>query len=401
MKKNILVYTYNLEMGGIERSLIGLLNSFDFDNYNVDLFMFKHEGVLMQDIPNGVNLLPTEPLTENVGIPILQVLKNGSFKIGFIRLAAKLKYFIQVKVLKKNYTPEYIGQLTYPKYAKIMAPIKKEYDLAVSFYWTHDFVIQNVKAKVKIGWIHTDYERIFTHRKLEMKMWEQVDYIAGVSTECVNQFLKVYPKYKNKMMVMENVLSPSYVRNRAKIFDAYDEYSKYTKGENPIVFCSVGRYVEAKNFDNVPQICKMIREKGHNVFWFLIGYGSDEQLIFSKIKEYNMQDYVIMLGFKENPYPYMQGADYYLQPSRFEGKSVTVREAQMLCKPVIIANYATAKSQVKDKKDGFIVQQENTLCANGISAVLSDEQSKNDVIKTCENYNFGNENEVEKLYALI
>ena len=99
------------------------------------------------------------------------------------------------------------------------------------------------------------------------------------------------------------------------------------------------RFCRAKNFDNVPDICRRLCEKGLDIKWYLIGFGGDEALIRQKIREAGMDERVIMLGKKENPYPYIAACDLYVQPSRYEGKCVTVREAQMLGKPVVITRY--------------------------------------------------------------
>ena len=98
----------------------------------------------------------------------------------------------------------------------------------------------------------------------------------------------------------------------------------------------------------------------------MIGFGSDEALIFEKIKESGMESHVIVLGKKSNPYPYMKACDLYVQPSRYEGNCVSVHEAQVLGKPVVITNYATAQSQLHHNEDGVIVPLDNAGCAEGI-----------------------------------
>ena len=164
---------------------------------------------------------------------------------------------------------------------------------------------------------------------------------------------------------------------------------------------SVGRYTVAKNYDNVPDICKRIREEGHNVYWYIIGYGGGEALIRSRIKEAGMEDYVILLGKKENPYPYMKVCDIYVQPSRYEGNSVTVREAQILGKPVVITNYLTAKSQIKQGVDGVIVPLENESCAKGIIEFIENKDLQKKIIDYLQTHDYGNEKEIEKIYSLI
>ena len=114
-----------------------------------------------------------------------------------------------------------------------------------------------------------------------------------------------------------------------------------------------------------------------------------------------MQENVILLGRKENPYPFIKACDIYAQPSRYEGKSVTVREAQILCKPVVITNYETAPSQIKDKFNGAIVPMDNKGCANGISEFIINVSLQNDIKINCSKQRFGNESEIEKIYSFI
>lgn len=175
---------------------------------------------------------------------------------------------------------------------------------------------------------------------------------------------------------------------------------------------SIGRFSEAKNYDNVPAILKKTLEVLHendnedenlpiDVKWFIIGYGGMEPLIREKIKESGMEDHVIILGKKDNPYPYIKACDIYVQPSRYEGKSVTVREAQMLCKPVVVTNYPTASSQIKTGIDGVIVPMDNEGCAKGLAEVICDKALQEKLIRYLQTHDYGNETEVNKIYNLL
>lgn len=395
MKKSILVYTYNLDIGGIERSLIGLLHAIDYDKYDVDLYMFKHEGALMKDIPQNVNIIKENPITMYAGIPIVDVFKEGNYYIGLGRLYAKLRCLAKQYILKHPVSGEYISQLTYPMFVNKMQRLEKHYDIALSFYWPHYFVRDNVDADIKIGWIHTDYEQIYPNYTIERKMWDGIDYIAAVSEECKNSFIKIYPELKNKILVIENILSKKYVEKMANI-EIKDQLDS-----NSYKLCSIGRFTYQKNFENIPNICKYIREQGIDVKWYIIGYGPDEGKIKEAIKNQNMDEHVIMLGKKENPYPYIKACDIYVQPSRFEGKAVTVREAQMLEKPVVITNYSTASSQINDGKDGIIVDMDNESIANGICELIKDNDKRKFLIDYCRKNNFSNKEEIEKIEKII
>lgn len=140
---------------------------------------------------------------------------------------------------------------------------------------------------------------------------------------------------------------------------------------------------------------------GLNVKWYIIGFGGEEELIRSKIAEAEMEDFVILLGKKENPYPYIKACDLYIQPSRYEGKSVTVREAQMLGKPVVITRYPTSGSQLEDGVDGIIVPLDNEGCAKGIANLLHDQTTMDRLQKNCKMHDYSNAKEIQKLYNVL
>ncbi|MBO7287933.1 MAG: glycosyltransferase, partial [Bacteroidales bacterium] len=168
---------------------------------------------------------------------------------------------------------------------------------------------------------------------------------------------------------------------------------------------SIGRFSNQKNFDNLPDICKkaleLLKDRNISLRWYIIGFGADENLIRQKIAEAGMQDHVIILGKKENPYPYVKACDIYVQPSRYEGKSVTVREAQMLCKPVVVTNYPTASSQIQDGVDGVIVPMDNEGCAKGLAEFILDEIKQSQIVEYLKTHDYGNMNEVNKIYSIL
>ncbi len=266
----------------------------------------------------------------------------------------------------------------------------------MSFFLPFDYLDERVGASVKIGWIHTDYSTEKTDYTFLLEQYEKLDVIVAVSESCRKSFCSVFPQLEKRVVVVENILPVALVRNGA------DEFS--TAGEMPdkgIRLLSIGRYCTAKNFDNVPDICSKLIQFGLDVYWYIIGFGPDEQLIRQRIAETGMEERVILLGKKENPYPYIKACDLYVQPSRYEGKAVTVREAQMLGKPVVITRYATAASQLEDGVDGVIVPMDNEGCAEGIAALLQAPEKMEMLSDVCLRRDYSNSREVKKLYQLM
>jgi glycosyltransferase involved in cell wall biosynthesis len=171
--------------------------------------------------------------------------------------------------------------------------------------------------------------------------------------------------------------------------------------EGVTLLLSVGRFTEAKNYDNVPDICRRVIKVGIRVKWYIIGFGGDEALIRQRISEAGMEANVIVLGKRANPYPYFKACDIYVQPSRFEGNAVTVREAQMLGKPVVITDYPTARDQIIDGEDGIIVPLDNEGCAVGIARFIQDISLRSKISSNLISLDRSNSAAKEKIFALL
>jgi len=195
---------------------------------------------------------------------------------------------------------------------------------------------------------------------------------------------------------MENIMPMIVLNNQANEFDASSEIPK-----GHINLLTIGRFSCQKNQDAIPVICRMLREKGLDVKWYLIGYGGMEELIRQRIADEGMQEHVIILGKKENPYPYIKACDFYVQPSRYEGKCVAVREAQILHKPVIITRYATSSSQLEDGVDGVIVPMDNAGCADGIAQVICEIALQERIVQGTKERGYTKASEVDKIYRMV
>lgn len=393
-KPRIFIAMHYMEIGGAETALVGLLNALDPARVDVDLFLYDHCGEMMQFIPKWVNLLPQIPKYSVLERPIVELVKRGFWGIAAARMSAKL---IGKLTNVPSFSMDVFTSLFTNKLLPTICPQKK-YDLAISFLTPHTYVKNKVMAKKKIAWIHTDYTIYPIAKNVELPIWSSYNYIASISNDVTRTFLQVFPSLAPKIVEIENILSPSFVRKRAELQDV----DKEIRQEGAITLLSVGRFSDAKNYDNVPDICKhLINETKLNIKWYIIGYGGNEALIRQKIKEAGLEEHVILLGKRTNPYPYIKTCDIYVQPSRYEGKSVTVREAQMLCKPVVVTNYPTAPSQIRSGIDGVIVPMDNEGCAHGLAEVICDKPLQERIIAHLKTHDYGNESEVEKIYELI
>lgn len=394
--KKILIFSHAMELGGAERALLGLLETIDTTKYSVDLFLMRHQGELLKYIPDNINLLPENKKYSCLAIPMKEVIRQRQFGVAFGRIkgifAAK-KRVKQLRLGENNITNEYSHKYTLPYLPQVN---NIDYHVVISFVSPHYFAAERVKAQKKIAWIHTDYSTLSVDVVSELKMWASYDHIISISDDVTKSFVKTFPSLKEKIVMIENIMPMKYMQDLANAFSAEEEMP-----QNSVSLLTIGRFSPPKKMDEIPPICKRIRESGIDAKWYLIGFGGDEALIRQRIAEAGAEDFVIILGKKENPYPYIKACDIYIQPSRYEGKSVAVREAQILGKPVIITNYATAASQLKDGVDGVIVPMDIDACADGIIKVIKNKELQEKLVENTKKTDYTNASEINKFYNLM
>ena len=394
--KRVLITSFDMGIGGVERSLLNMLDNFDYENYGVDLMLYRHQGEFLDMIPKEVNLLEEKEGYNSFGDPLDKVIKDGKYALASARIKAKLMS-TGTKLIKKIDEIGYYQDQLANKYSnKYLDSLEKEYDTAISYVWPHDMVAYKVNAKKKIAWIHTDYSTIYVDRKIDLELWNKFDYIVSISQDCTDAFVKMYPSLKEKIVLVENIRAPKFINKMAN-----EECEDMVDSDN-IKLLTVGRLCYPKAIDNAIKAMKVLRDKGiNNIKWYVVGYGPDEAMLKELIKENKLEDRFFLLGKKTNPYPYMKKCDIYIQPSRYEGKAVTVIEAQMLGKPVLITNYPTAKSQIKHNVDGYITDLSVDGIAKGIEKLINDVNLRRKLEKNTKEFNYSNVEELEKLYEII
>ncbi|CAM4112642.1 glycosyltransferase [Paenibacillus alkaliterrae] len=396
--RNILIASYDMEVGGVERSLAGMLDEFDYAHFDVSLMLYRHKGDFMELLNDKARLMGEIPQYATLRKGIGELMRSNQLQLGIMRLLSKLHASIICRFLGIAESG-YIQQQLMWKYALPFLPkLPQEYDMAISYLWPHYFVAEKVKAEKKAAWIHTDYSTIETIRSMDLVMWDKFDYIIAVSDACRNSFLKKYESLSHKVIVIENIMSPEFIKSMASEPLPNNPMSSDTRFK----LLTVGRLSHAKGIDNAVKAFKLLMDKGYNdIVWYVVGYGGDEAMIQDLIAEYKIEDRFILLGKQTNPYPYIQACDMYVQPSRYEGKAVTVTEAKVLGKPIVITNYSTAQSQVHNEVDGYITDLSIEGIADGIEKLYLDNELRERMASNCASFEYSNREELDKLYRLI
>lgn len=399
MKKKILITTHTLNIGGVERSFIGLLENLDYDKYEIDVFIYQHHGELFSMLPKKVNLLPEKECYAALFVAPSRVWAKKQFRVILVKFLSHI--ILKLKSIKFHPDSQKLNSYYHPLYYKVASKIlpkisEEKYDVVLAFLHPN-FFEANVNAVLRIAWVHSDYSQLNFDKKLELKMWALFNHIACVSELNAESFANEFPSLRKKVLVIENILSLHFVQLQSDL-DISAEMPQIADGFNIL---SVGRFTSPKNFDSIPEIARLLKDKGLLFKWYLIGYGSDEKLIMERITQYAVEENVIILGKKSNPYPYIKACDVYIQPSRFEGKAVTVREAQMLGKPVIITNYPSAQSQVDHGIDGVIVPLDTNHCAEAIWETILNAELLEHLKENVMLRNYSNIDELVKINRVL
>jgi glycosyltransferase involved in cell wall biosynthesis len=205
-----------------------------------------------------------------------------------------------------------------------------------------------------------------------------------------------FPEQNHKFKCIYNIVSPKTIQKMAD-----EEVELATENDKDVKLVSVGRLAREKGLDLSLEAVDILIKRGHNLKWYLIGEGNVRQYLEEKIKEKQLEDRVILLGQKENPYPYINNCDIYLQTSRYEGKSISIDEAKILGKAILITNFKTAKDHIKHEENGIISEMNSFSVANDLERIIKNTNLRDTLSNNLLKEKHGTEDEIYKLYQLI
>jgi len=391
MKKKLLFVMNNLHCGGAENSLVSMLQFLDYTKYDVHLLLFKKEGFFLNNIPKAVVVL--DPIIEFTYFdgPFLKTILKAILKFRFDIVFARIAL-----VLLKNEKNKAAREQKFWKYLSFCLPkLKGNYDVAIGFLekTPNYYVVDKVSAKKKIGFIRTDYQAMGMLSSIDLPYFEKLHYILTNSINAQNSLLKIFPKFSYKIAMIENFFSEETINFMSK------ENIELPQSDLNIV--SIGRLHEVKGFDLAIEACSYIVQSGINVKWYVLGEGLERNNLTELINKYNLKNNFILLGLKDNPYPYLKLADIYAQTSLFEGKSRAVEEAKILKKLILVTNYPSVKDQITHLVNGYVVGLDAKEIANGIIVLFKDQILKKALQTNLKLNLIDNNKHLDVLYKII
>lgn len=396
MKKQLLFVINTLGKAGAEMALLEVLRNISPEEYDIDLFVLLGQGELITKVPIYVNVL-----NENYDeISVLseqgrKLLRNKVLKAFFSngRFGSKISFLVSnFWDMKRNKNVK-MDKLLWRLISDSALRISKEYDLAIAYleggatYYVADYV----KAKKKAAFVHIDYGRAGYTKKLDQDCYEKIDTIYTVSEEVSEKFLRVYPEHKNKIKVFENIVNQGRIRELAEAdIDTFGEYEG-------LKLLTVGRLTSQKGYEYAIEALKILRNEGVEAKWYILGDGDQYSTLKKEIAKADLNDYFVLLGAVDNPYPYYRDCDIYVHATMFEGKSIAIQEAKTLGCAVVASDRSGNREQIIHEENGLLCKMESEDIARNIIRFYKDENLKLKCKEAAAKEIIDNKDQIKKL----
>ena len=349
MKKKLLFMLINMNIGGTERSFLNLLYTLNPDEFDVTLLLLEEKGGYLEDVPSWVNVRILEgyqALKPEIMEPPLAV-AGRYFQNGKPGRAAGIASRHLVYKLTGNRAAYYRYVLSN------VQDILEEYDTAVAYAGPMDFIslyiLEHVKAREKIQWVHFDISRIGFDAEFARRHFKRFDHVFVVSNAAKEQLLRYLPDIADITEIKPNIISKEQCLKEA------EKGKGFTDDYNGFRILTVGRLSEEKGQEIIPDVAKKLKDSGYRFRWYLIGSGKTEENIRRKLKEYRLENTVVLLGTIKNPFPYYSQCNLYVQTSMHEGYCISLAEAQAFDKPIVSTDVAGAKDFLSDGNKARVV----------------------------------------------
>ncbi len=363
-KKKLLFIIWSFSYGGgAEKILANIVNNIDSNKYKIDIIEYWNANIKREYVNDGITILP----------PIINAQKDSKIK----KVLYKIILETFPNILRRKY-------------------IRENYDVEISFNYMIPTFLLSKKCKT-ISWIHGDVYDLQKNKRnylLQRKSFKYVDKIVAISNNTYNSLINVYPEYSNKVILINNGFNTKEIIQKSKEI-------KLSKSKVPSLLF-INRFDENKNPIFAVEVAKILKEDNINFKLYFVGKGDLDTKINEKIKEYNLDNEVEILGYKKNPYPYIRNSDIVLGCSKSEGFPTIFVEAITLGKPFVTTNVGGAAEISDNQKCGLIADNINDY-VNDIKILINDKNEYKKLSEYGKKYveTFSIEKQIQKIDKLI
>lgn len=332
----ILFFIDSISGGGAEKVLRNLVNNMDQSKFEITVQTINDSVKADTLLKDGIRYKTINRFKNRVLNKLYQY---------WIRLCAELK-------------------ILYSLY------IKDDYDIEVAYLEcgpTKIIASSTNKKAVKIAWVHCDLEKkegFADSIEKSRKYYEKYDKIVCVSENVKQSFEQLFGPGM-ETTVLYNVNDENEILEKAEL---PVPFQKKSSGE---LFVAVGRLTRQKGFDRLIEACRLLRDEGYSFELWILGEGSEREKLEELIRKYRLEDIISLLGFVENPYPYIKKADILVCSSRYEGMSTVVTEGLILGKAIVTTACTGMMELLGDSEYGIITEDNSHALFNGINEMLN------------------------------
>lgn len=346
-----------MKYGGVERSLLSILQNLNYNKYDVDLLLLEGKGEYYNQVPHQVNVINKN--LNNTHGSLINSIKNSFKKRDLLSLFAKF-IFISQRIIH----PSMMRLLKFP-----ISKFKK-YDFAVAFRpgLSTSIVQYALNSKEKATWWHHGEMNLSDSQLKEFeKACKKFKKLIVVSKSSKELLSKHIPSVKKFITIIPNMIDVKNLLNKSK-------ESKPLFDKTKLNFVTVGRISPEKHIENVIYACEILLQRGFKNFnWHIIGNGEELKKIQELSKKNKTTEFVHFKGRSTNPYPYMKQADLYIHTSYVESQGLSILEAMALNTPCIITDNAGIR-EYANKKNSMTVKQGATYIAEAIINIANDKE---------------------------
>ena len=337
----------SMEMGGVEKVMLSILNNLDTEKFEMTVLLNLNQGELRNEFHSHVRKVFLTDGKEDFS-------KNRFFqKIQLLQRKWKLEKF------RKN--PEKIDHEI----------LKDQYDIEIGMtYNDFESVLHSTnKNSKKIGWFHSEIDlpklqplvpKILGH-------FPQFDHMVYCSEKIMQIMHRSYPnlQYPPESVIV-NAVPVDEIRKKSE--------EKIPHFKNRPVFVSVGRLHTRKGYHKLMDAHHKLLKEGFEHSVVIIGDGEELPNLLIQQKNLGVAETFILAGNKMNPYPYIKNADFFILPSESEAWPLVISEALILQKPIIATRVGDIDLMIEDGKTGHLIRYETSEIYEAMKKFLTDEK---------------------------
>lgn len=368
-KKKILFVIHSLSQGGIQHSLTNVLNAIDYSEYDVDLLVLFNKTDIIEQINKNVNITVCSDSHDYEKSPrgllyyalsrVFKAVKNNGISLKF---SEKERDFVRSRQI--NYIVNYFLPT-------------KHYDTAIAYFYGYvaDFVDKYISADKKTVFTHASIDEF---PQLHERIFPHFDMIMTGSPAMASVITQAHPSLTNNIGILKYYIDSVSVRQKSKEF-----IPDFPDG-GKIIISSCGRLSHEKGYILAVEAANLLKKNGYGFYWVHVGDGPEREKIDKKIKEYGLCDDFVILGMRDNPFPYVCNSDIFVQPSLLDGNPLSVEEAHILCVPVVQTATLGGRYMIKNGENGLLADISAESLYEKIGVMISDKSLRENIKKKLE-----------------